>query len=258
MTTKEPKTPLGNEIKQILFTTSSDISDSVILNFDLKSKEMTIAEYQTGECRSETLDIRVGDLFEHGAHPENSMFASRLRFHHGNFKRLVQQILGFIDSAQVKITDNTLAIEVKTDHFGSVYGMSGDLRTLTHCEFASLLAGLLNVAWFKLFRAFLLVQESRNDPGWDDVPTDERPVNRPSGVFTVIRQDNNGIADVRTFSTWTTALQDAQALVDEVCRGYPDGWIPDEERVFDEEECCWQTPDGLNHVFLYETELRDE
>ena len=74
----------------------------------------------------------------------------------------------------------------------------------------------------------------------------------------MIRQDNNGIADVRTFSTWTTALQDAQTLVDEVCLGYPEGEISDEERVFDDEECCWQTPDGLNHVFLYETELRDE
>jgi len=258
MTTKEQKTHLGDQVKQLIFTTSSDIADSVILTFDLESKEITISEYQTGDCQTKILETEVDDLFDQDFLPQESVIASNLRFHYGNIKRLVQEILDFIVLTHVKVTDYTLAIEVKTDHFGSIYGMSGDLRSLTCCEFLHHLIGLLNIAWFKIYREHLLVQETYNDPDWDDVPADERTVSKPHDIYTVLRLNVDGLCDVSTFSSRSIALSRVQEQINEICLGYPKVKIPIKQRTFDEDECCWQTMDGLNHVFLYQTELIDE
>jgi hypothetical protein len=255
--TNLPKALLDGEIKQILFTTSSDISDGLILALDMKSKDITITEYLTGDRQTETLEIRVDDLFDPDSLPVDSLMASCLKFHHGNFKRLFQQTLGFINRTKVKIADFTLAVEVQVFHVADVYGMSGDMRTLTHCEFAHLLCNFLNVAQFKIFRESLLIRESRNDPDRDEESGKELIVNTPTDIFTVIRLNGDGLRDVSTFSSRAIALDKVQEHIDEICRGYTKAKIPISQRTFDQEECCWQTRDGLNHVFLYETELMD-
>ena len=122
--------------------------------------------------------------------------------------------------------DDTLAMEVKVVHYETVYGMSGDLRTLTHCEFAYLLCNLLNVAQFKLYREFLLIQESRNDPNWDEKSKEERIVKRPRDIFTVIRLDVDGRCDVNNFSSRAIALSRIQEQIDDICQGYPQKKIP--------------------------------
>jgi len=252
----EPKALLLDKIKQILFTTSSDISDGVVLAFNLKSKDITITEYQTKDRQTKVLEVQVDDLFDFDSMPVDSLIASNLKFHHGNFKRLFQRILGSMDSSKW-ITDYTLAVEVVVNHYEIVYETSGDYRTLTRWEFALLLCNLLNVAQFKLYRESLLIQESRNDPDWDEESGEKRMIHTPSDIHTVIRLDVNGFCDVSTFSNRTSALGNVQDQIDEICRGYPKGKFSVRQKTFDEGECLWQTMDGLNYVFLYQTELID-
>jgi len=253
----EPKALVLDKIKQILFTTSSDISDGVILTFDLKSKDITITENQTKDRQTKILEVQVDDLFDSGSLPVDSLIASNLKFHHGNFKRLLQQILGFMDASNV-IADSTLAMEVVVNHFHIVYGTSSDFRTLTRWEFALLLCNLLNVAQFKLYRESLLIQESRNDPDWDEESGEQRMIHTPSDIFTVIRLNMDEICDVSTFSNRTIALGNVQDQINEICQGYPKGKFSIRQKTFDEGECLWGTGDGLNQVFLYQTELIDE
>jgi len=252
----EPKALLLDKIKQILFTTSSDISNGVVLAFDLKTKDITITEYQTKDRQTKVLEVQVNDLFDSGSLPVDSLIASNLQFHHGNFKRLFQQILGFMDSANV-IADSTQAMEVVVNHYEIASETSVDYRILTRWEFVLLLYNLLNVAQFKLYRESLLIQESRNAPDWDEESGEKQIIHTPSDIFTVIRLNMDEICDVSTFSNRTTALGKIQDHIDEICQGYPKGKFSIRQKTFDEGECLWRTMDGLNQVFLYQTELID-
>ena len=170
---------------------------------------------------------------------------------------MFQQILGFMDSAKV-VTDYTLAMEVVVNHYEIASETSGDYRTLTRWEFELLLCNLLNVAQFKLYRESLLIQESRNDPDWDEKSEEKRIIHTPSDIFTVIRLNMDEICDVSTFSNRTIALGNVQDQINEICQGYPKGKFSIRQKTFDEGECLWGTGDGLNQVFLYQTELIDE
>lgn len=93
--------------------------------------------------------------------------------------------------------------------------------------------------------------------GCDEPPGESVIVNRPQEIFTVIRLDVDGRCDVHTISNRKAALRKAQDHVDEISKNYPQGKLPEGQRIFDEEEGIWRTPDNYNQVFLYETELID-
>lgn len=257
MKSQNEKLSIGKGLHPFVFTTSRDTSD-MILSFDMKSGEITILEHLSGECEPKTLEIRIDDLFDQGTLSEKPLFASRLQFDPGSFGQLIHLLVEYIHSNDLWIpSDSTFAIQVCVNNFASIYGMSGDLRTLTMQEFLKLLIGMLYVAQFKIYREHLLIQESRNDPDRDEDFGAVPIVERPPEIYTVIRLNVDGLCDVQTFSSRKIALEEIQTQINEICRGYLKGMIPRERCVFPEDEGFWQTPDGFHHVFLYETELID-
>ena len=143
---------LWDKAKHLIFTTSSDISDGIILTFDLKSGEIRIDLYQTEDVTGRRMDLTFGDLFGQSFDAgSDAMFLSMLEMNPRAFDKLVCNIMEFIETENVCVQDCTLAIEVRTRYYSSVvFGRDCDSRTLTHCEFTYLLVGWLSAAHARL------------------------------------------------------------------------------------------------------------
>ena len=243
---------LWDKAKHLIFTTSSDISDGIILSLDLKSGEIRIDLYQTEDVTGRRMDLTFGDLFGQSFDAgSDAMFLSRLEMNPRAFDKLVCNIMEFIETENVCVQDCTLAIEVSTRYYSSVvFGRDCDSRTLTYCEFTYLLVGWLSATHGRLYRKHLLEQELRLHSEWDD---DGNEI--PPRVFTVLRPDESGGYLLDSFITGDAALRKAQKLVDEICQEYPKGMLSEKARTFDADLGYWETPEGCNPIYLYQTDL---
>jgi len=146
---------------RFLFTTSSDISDGVILTFDMKTRAIHISDHRMPDAVCEKLPFPVDTLFDVSCrHRLSRMAISDLVFRHENFEAVIHKLIELDQSGQIRPgIGNTLAIEISvTNHLESI-GQHWCIRTLTVHEFTCLLIGQLNQAQFKLLYRKLLEQD---------------------------------------------------------------------------------------------------
>ncbi len=144
-----------------LFTTSSDISDGVILTFDMKTREIRIGCHQRREPEFTTLEWSVDDLVDEKSRPaiQTAVF-SQITFQSDTFRHILRKLDEFVDSGRAALHgDNTLALEVNVADYATIITGSTDFTTMTRSEFANVLIGYLNDIQFARFRGQLLKQE---------------------------------------------------------------------------------------------------
>ena len=142
-----------------LFTTSSDISDGVILTFDLKTRVIRISSCRRTDGYFEEFPIRIDDLFCLSCHHRlGEMAFSDLVFQSEAFDSLVDRLFELTEQDMFDMGGaEETAIEVVVTNYNEMIGLNKSNRSLTGNEFKIVLIGHLSRSlYMKIFRRYLV------------------------------------------------------------------------------------------------------
>ena len=131
-----------------LFTTSSDISDGVILTFDLKTRIIRVSCHRTEEPFFEEFPKRFDDFFRVECRNRlDTMALSDLEFEHESFDALADRMSELAEQDQFRMgSAEEIAVEVVLANYDEVIEPNRINRSLTADEFLDVLLGPLNRA----------------------------------------------------------------------------------------------------------------
>lgn len=145
-------------IMRYLFTTSSDISDGVILTFDLKTRIIRVSSQRRADGFFEEFPVHIGDLFCPSCHHRlGEMAFSDLVFRNEAFDSLVDRLFELTEQDMFDMSGaEETAIEVVVTNYNEMIGSNKSNRSLTGEEFKVVLIGhLYRSLYMKIFRQYL-------------------------------------------------------------------------------------------------------